>query len=165
MVVQNAEASVATAGLNCLDVYSLWELLREVLAYLAEHSGSRPRSLKVARSCWRYRTWVATTTCALPWGMGQVEGRTVVPSLVGLAAVVAHDVALDAHLLAVDQDPSHSPTVAGVVAAQEPVAGSPVAPGHRVRIWVQTNPGEEGRGGGGLPVPSGPTPLTAASTK
>jgi beta-lactam-binding protein with PASTA domain len=89
----------------------------------------------------------------------------VVPSLVGLAAAVAHDVALDAHLLAVDQDPSHSPTVAGVVAAQDPVAGSQVAPAHRVRIWVQTNPCDDGGGGGGLPAPSGPTPLTPAGTK
>jgi len=99
--------------------------------------------------------------------MGQEEGEgTVVPPLVGLEAAVAHDVALDAQLLAVDQDPSHSPTVAGVVAAQEPVAGSEAAPGARVRIWVQTNPGEDGGGGaGGLPVPSGPTPLTPAGTK
>ncbi|MGH3671935.1 MAG: PASTA domain-containing protein [Pseudonocardiaceae bacterium] len=88
----------------------------------------------------------------------------VVPSLVGLAAVVAHDVALDAQLLAVDQDPSHSPTVAGVVAAQEPAAGSQVTPGHWVRIWVQTDPGDDGGGGGGRPVPSGPTPLTSAGT-
>jgi hypothetical protein len=78
---------------------------------------------------------------------------------------VAHDTALDAQLLAVDQDPSHSPTVAGVVEAQEPVAGSEVVPGHRVRIWVKTNPGNDGGGGGGLPVPSGPTPLTPAGTK
>jgi beta-lactam-binding protein with PASTA domain len=97
--------------------------------------------------------------------MGQQEGVTVVPPLVGLAAAAAHDVALDAQLLAVDQDPSHSATVAGIVAAQEPVAGSQVIPGHRVRIWVDTNPGENGDGGGGLPVPSGPTPLTPAGTK
>jgi beta-lactam-binding protein with PASTA domain len=94
--------------------------------------------------------------------MGQEQ--TVVPSLVGLAAAVAHDAALDAHLLAVDQDPSHSPTVAGVVEAQEPVAGSQVVPGHRVRIWVKTNPGEDG-GGGGLAAPSGPTPLTPSGAK
>lgn len=95
---------------------------------------------------------------------GQQE-QTVVPPLVGLTAVVAHDTALDAHLLAVDQDPSHSATVAGVVAAQEPVAGSQVAPGHRVRIWVDTNPGDDGGGGGGQPVSSGPTPLTTSGTK
>lgn len=87
----------------------------------------------------------------------------MVPSLVGLAAAVAHDTALDAQLLAVDQDSSHSPTVAGVVEAQEPAAGSQVVPGHRVRIWVKTHPGEDGGGGGGgLPTPGGPTPLTPA---
>jgi beta-lactam-binding protein with PASTA domain len=96
--------------------------------------------------------------------MGQGE-LTVVPPLVGLQATVAHDVALDAHLLAVDQDPSHSPTVAGVVAAQDPVAGSEVTAGYRVRIWVKINPGGDGGRGGGLPVPSGPTPLTPAGTK
>lgn len=98
--------------------------------------------------------------------MGQTQ-VTVVPPLVGLGAAVAHDIALDAQVLAVDQDPSHSPTVAGVVAAQEPAAGSQVATGHRVRIWVETNPGEDGGGGGGgggQPAPSGPTPLTSAST-
>lgn len=98
-------------------------------------------------------------------GQGGQQRRTVVPTLVGLAAAVAHDVALDARLLAVDQDPGHSPTVAGVVAAQEPAAGSQVAAGHRVRIWVQTNPGGDDGGGGGLPTPSGPTPLTSAGTK
>lgn len=41
--------------------------------------------------------------------MGQRERLAVVPSLVGLVAAAAHDVALDAQLLAVDQDPSHSP--------------------------------------------------------
>lgn len=89
----------------------------------------------------------------------------MVPPLVGLATAMAHDVALDAQLLAVDQDPSHTPTVAGVVAAQEPVAGRQVNRGHRVRIWVDTNPGGDPGGGGGLPVPSGPTPLTSAGTQ
>lgn len=95
--------------------------------------------------------------------MGQHERLTVVPSLVGLGAAAAHDVALDAQLLAVDQDPNHSPTVAGIVAAQDPVAGSKVASGHRVRIWVETDPGDNG--GGGRPAPTGPTPLTTAGAK
>ncbi|HET9254536.1 MAG TPA: PASTA domain-containing protein [Pseudonocardiaceae bacterium] len=95
--------------------------------------------------------------------MGQ--GQAVVPALVGLTAAVAHDAALDAHLLAVDQDPSHSPSVAGVVEAQEPAPGSQVVPGHRVRIWVKTDPGEDGGGGGGLPTPSGPAPLSSAGAK
>jgi beta-lactam-binding protein with PASTA domain len=97
--------------------------------------------------------------------MGQQERVTLVPSLVGLAATAAHDVALDAHLLAVDQDPRHSATVAGIVSAQELMAGSQLTAGQKVRIWVQTDPGEDGDGGGGLPVPSGPTPLTPAGTK
>jgi beta-lactam-binding protein with PASTA domain len=101
--------------------------------------------------------------------MGQREQcrePAVVPVLVGLTAVEAHDVALDAQLLAVDQDPSHPPTVPGVVAAQDPAAGSEVARGHWVRIWVQTNPdGRGGGGAGGLPVPSPPTPLTPAGAK
>jgi|SRR5581483_7226898 hypothetical protein len=112
---------------------------------------------------------VTATRSALRCGMGQREQCTepaVVPTLVGLTAVVAHDVALDAQLLAVDQDPSHAPTVPGVVAAQDPPAGSEVARGHWVRIWVQTNPDEDGGGGsGGLPVPGGPTTLTPAGTK
>jgi hypothetical protein len=66
--------------------------------------------------------------------MGQTQ-LTVVPPLVGLGAAVAHDIALDAQVLAVDQNPSHSPTVAGVVAAQEPAAGSQVATGHRPPDW------------------------------
>jgi beta-lactam-binding protein with PASTA domain len=101
--------------------------------------------------------------------MGQREPckePAVVPALVGLKAVVAHDVALDAQLLAVDQDPSHPATVPGVVAAQDPPAGSEVGRGHRVRIWVQTGPDEDGGGGsGGLPAPSPPTPLTPAGAK
>lgn len=37
--------------------------------------------------------------------------------MVGLAPAVAHDVALDANLLAVDQYCRHSPTVEGIVTA------------------------------------------------
>jgi len=89
----------------------------------------------------------------------------VVPSLVGLDATAAHDLALDAHLLAVDQDPRHAATVAGIVSAQEPMAGSQLTAGQKVRIWVRTDPGEDGDGGGGLSAPSGPTPLTPAGSK
>jgi hypothetical protein len=97
--------------------------------------------------------------------MGQQEQCTVVPMLVGLPAVTAHDVALDAQVLAVDQDPAHKPTESGVVTAQQPRPGSTVSPGHRVHIWV-TKPGDGGGGGGGgSPVPSKPTPLTPAGTK
>lgn len=89
----------------------------------------------------------------------------MVPSLVGLDATAAHDLALDAHLLAVDQGPRHSATVAGIVSAQEPMAGSQLTAGQKVRIWVRTDPGEDGDGGGGLSAPSGPTPLTPAGSK
>lgn len=95
------------------------------------------------------------------------ETLATVPSLVGLTAISAHDLALDAHVLAVDQDPSHSPTVAGVVAAQAPHPGARVSPGERVLIWVRTAPddGGSGGGGGGQRVPTGPEPKTPAGVK
>jgi beta-lactam-binding protein with PASTA domain len=92
-------------------------------------------------------------------------GLATVPPLVGLAAIQAHDIALDAQLLAVDQDPSHSPTVAGVVAAQAPNPGTQVQPGDRVLIWVRTTPDEGGGGGGGQRIPTGPKPKTPAGVK
>jgi beta-lactam-binding protein with PASTA domain len=99
--------------------------------------------------------------------MGESEQFTVVPTLVGLTAATAHDVALDAQVLAVDQDPAHSPTVAGVVTEQRPAPGSQVSPGQRVLIWVSTNGPEGGGGGGGgnLPAPPKPTPLAPAGAK
>ncbi|MDT7568630.1 MAG: hypothetical protein QOC67_2637 [Pseudonocardiales bacterium] len=99
--------------------------------------------------------------------MAQSEQFTVVPTLVGLAAATAHDVALDAQVLAVDQDPEHSPTVAGVVTEQRPEPGIQVSPGQRVLIWVSTHGPEGGGGGGGgnLPAPPKPTPLTPAGAK
>jgi PASTA domain len=102
--------------------------------------------------------------------MGQSEQFAVVPTLVGLAATTAHDVALDAQVLAVDQDPEHSPTVAGVVTEQRPEPGSQVSLGQRVLIWVSTNGQEGGSGGGGggggnKPAPTKPTPLTPAGAK
>jgi beta-lactam-binding protein with PASTA domain len=97
--------------------------------------------------------------------MGKTEQLTVVPTLVGLAAATAHDVALDARVLAVDQDPAHSPTVAGVVTDQRPRPGSQVSPGDRVRIWVSTDGPSGGGGGGGAPVPTKPVPLTPAGAK
>lgn len=90
----------------------------------------------------------------------------VVPALVGLAVRVAQDVALDARLLAVDQAPHPSSTATGVVTAQDPPAGRYVRPGSRVRIWVTTDPDDDGRGGrGGLRLPTGPTTVTPAGTK
>lgn len=90
----------------------------------------------------------------------------MVPSLVGQSATTAHDLALDARVLAVDQDPAHSPNVRGVVAAQQPDPGSKVSTGHRVRIWVRTDPDSGGGGGGGNQrVPTGPAPLSPAGAK
>jgi hypothetical protein len=102
--------------------------------------------------------------------MGQAETQTltVVPELLGLTASIAHDVALDAQLLAVDQDPNHSPTVAGVVAAQDPLAGREVQPGEHVRIWVHRDDGggdDDSGGPGGPPVPSSPKPLEPTGAK
>jgi beta-lactam-binding protein with PASTA domain len=98
--------------------------------------------------------------------MGQQEHNTVVPMLVGLPAVTAHDVALDAQVLAVDQNPAHTPHEPGLVTAQHPMPGSSVEPGHRVLIWVSSpGDGEGGGGGGNTPVPTKPTPLTPAGTK
>jgi beta-lactam-binding protein with PASTA domain len=97
--------------------------------------------------------------------MGNQEQHTVVPMLVGLPAATAHDVALDAQVLAVDQDPAHKPTEPGVVTAQQPRPGSSVATGHRVSIWVSPPGGEGGGGGGNTPVPGNPTPLQPAGAK
>ncbi|HEY1969135.1 MAG TPA: PASTA domain-containing protein [Pseudonocardia sp.] len=100
--------------------------------------------------------------------MGQRDTLTVVPPLLGLTASVAHDVALDAQLLAVDQDPTHSPTVAGVVAAQDPIAGREVPSGEHVRIWVRPDDdggGDDGGGPGGPGVPLPPRPLMPTGAK
>jgi beta-lactam-binding protein with PASTA domain len=97
--------------------------------------------------------------------MGHHEGEAVVPSLVGMSATTAHDRALDAGVLAVDQDPAHSATVIGVVAAQQPEAGSRVPAGHRVRIWVKTDPDNGGGGGGNVRAPTGPVPVAPAGVK
>lgn len=97
--------------------------------------------------------------------MGKQEQHTIVPRLVGLPASTAHDVALDAQVLAVDQDPGHKPTEAGVVTAQQPRPGCPVTAGHRVSIWVSPPEGGGGGGGGNMPRPSNPTPLEPAGAK
>jgi beta-lactam-binding protein with PASTA domain len=97
--------------------------------------------------------------------MGQREHNTVVPMLVGLPAVTAHDVALDAQVLAVDQNPTHTPHEPGVVTAQYPRPGSSVETGHRVLIWVSSPGDGGGGGGGGSPVPTAPTPLSPAGAK
>jgi beta-lactam-binding protein with PASTA domain len=100
--------------------------------------------------------------------MGRREKRTVVPALVGLPVRAAQDVALDARLLAVDQAPQCSRSAAGVVTAQDPPPGCHLRAGGRVRIWVSTDPDDDGdgRGGrGGSRLPTGPVPVTPAGTK
>ena len=93
---------------------------------------------------------------------------TRVPELVGLAAPEAHDVALDAQVLAVDQDPHHAATVRGTVTRQKPAPNTQVPPGARVCIWVRSDPdpgpGRDG-GGGGSALPQGPSPLRPAGAK
>lgn len=90
---------------------------------------------------------------------------TRVPELVGLPAAEAHDVALDAHVLAVDQDSRHAATVRGTVTRQEPAPDSEVPTGARVRIWVRTDDPGPGRDGGGSALPQGPRPLRPAGAK
>ncbi|GEL18184.1 hypothetical protein PA7_20210 [Pseudonocardia asaccharolytica DSM 44247 = NBRC 16224] len=88
-----------------------------------------------------------------------------VPRLVGLAAEAAHDAALDAGVLAVDQDPSHTATMDGTVVRQQPMPGREVKVGTSVLIWVRTDSDGGGGGGGGSRLPTGPRPLLPAGTK
>jgi hypothetical protein len=100
--------------------------------------------------------------------MGRREVLTVVPGLVGLPVRVAQDVALDARLLAVVQAAAPSLTAAGVVTAQNPLPGSYLRPGSRVRIWAkQPDDGDgDGNGGrGGLRLPTGPITVSPSGCK
>jgi beta-lactam-binding protein with PASTA domain len=99
--------------------------------------------------------------------MEQRDDLSVVPPLVGLPTVEAHDRALDARLLAVDHDPSHDARAAGTVAAQHPAPGSRLPEGEHVTIWVHDVPdGDEGGGGGGgRPLPVEPKPVAPAGAK
>lgn len=89
----------------------------------------------------------------------------MVPELVGLAAAEAHDRALDARLLAVDQDPSHTPSEPGTVTAQDPAPGDILPAGRHVKIWVGGGPDGGGGGGGGNPKSTEPLPLAPAGAK
>jgi beta-lactam-binding protein with PASTA domain len=99
--------------------------------------------------------------------MGQRDEISVVPPLVGLPTVEAHDRALDARLLAVDHDPTHTAREAGTVTAQHPAPGRTLPEGEHVTIWVHDGPdgGEGGGGGGGQPQPVEPIPVAPAGTK
>ena len=102
-----------------------------------------------------------------------------VPELVGLSVEEAHDAALDAGLLAVDQgdsDPAPEPGDRGSAPArrvyrQDPTADSQVTTGSRVGIWARRpdDPGsDEGGGGGGGGsdlTPTGPLPQSGRGTK
>lgn len=96
--------------------------------------------------------------------MGQRETETVVPSLIGLPTEDAHNRALDARLLAVDQDPGHKASTPGTVTAQSPAPGSSLQVGQRIIIWVDGG-GDDGGGGGNQPAPVDTGPVLSAGTK
>lgn len=97
----------------------------------------------------------------------------VVPELVGLPAAEAHDRALDAGMLAVPRNATHTGAGRGAVADQEPGAGAHLERGAAVGIWISggaarssgdpgSDDGPDGPGGGGggvrpVPTPVGPT--------
>lgn len=83
----------------------------------------------------------------------------LVPALVGLPAVEAHEVAITARLVAVDPDPDTPPTVEGNVVAQRPEPGSRVPAGEAVTIWVEPT---GGGGGGNVPRVEPDKPLDGA---
>lgn len=103
----------------------------------------------------------------------QANGTTTtVPELVGLPAAEAHDRALDAGMLAVPRNATHTGAGRGSVADQEPGAGERLERGATVGIWISggtarssgdpgTDDGSGGSGGGGggvrpVPTPTGP---------
>lgn len=99
--------------------------------------------------------------------MGRDQGRgagppAVVPDLVGRGVAVAHDLALDAGVLAVVANPS-AVSAGRVVVAQELRAGAQVSRGARVTIWVEADSG--GGGSGGTRTPQGPRPLSGRGVK
>jgi beta-lactam-binding protein with PASTA domain len=97
--------------------------------------------------------------------MGYPDVTSVVPTLVGLPAEVAHNRALDSRLLAVDQNPTHKASSPGRVTAQMPSPGSELAVGEQIMIWVEDAPNDDGGGGGNQPAPVGPAPVTGVGAK
>ena len=61
-----------------------------------------------------------------------------VPELVGVPAIDAHDLALDAGLLAVAENATHTAAGRGRIERQEPDPGTELEPGAIVRIWVSS---------------------------
>jgi hypothetical protein len=99
-----------------------------------------------------------------------------VPELLALSVDQAHDVALDAGLLAVDHSDSEPTTAAARASAppqlvyrQELPAGAAVPTGTRIGIWARRpdDPGSDDDNGGGGPdlVPTGPDPQLGGGTK
>ncbi|GEL17109.1 hypothetical protein PA7_09460 [Pseudonocardia asaccharolytica DSM 44247 = NBRC 16224] len=88
----------------------------------------------------------------------------LVPALVGLDVREAHQLSLDAGVIAVNPDPDTPPARHGAVVAQRPTAGTQVNPGDPVTIWVDAGPeqddtdGDDGGGGGGRWWRLGPRP-------
>lgn len=91
------------------------------------------------------------------------QEKVLVPALVGLDVGDAHELAFTARVVAVAAGPDDPLPVSGVVTAQQPEAGTRVAPADAVAIAV--DPGGGG-GGGGRPVePPPPGPMDPAGTK
>ena len=62
-----------------------------------------------------------------------------VPELTGFPANEAHDLALDAGLLAVAENAFHTAAGRAHVGRQDPEPGTPVETGSIVRIWISTD--------------------------
>jgi beta-lactam-binding protein with PASTA domain len=62
-----------------------------------------------------------------------------VPQLTGVPANEAHDLALDAGVLAVAENAFHTAAGRAHVGRQDPEAGTPVEKGSIVRIWISSD--------------------------
>ena len=62
-----------------------------------------------------------------------------VPQLTGFPAHEAHDLALDAGVLAVAENAFHTAAGRAHVGRQDPEPGTPVEPGSIVRIWISSD--------------------------
>lgn len=67
-----------------------------------------------------------------------VVGSVRVPELVGAPAAEAHDRALDAGMLAVAENASHTGAGRGRIDRQDPDPGVEVERGTIVRIWISS---------------------------
>jgi beta-lactam-binding protein with PASTA domain len=88
----------------------------------------------------------------------------LVPALVGLDAAQAHEVAMEARVVAVDPEPDTPPTLSGTVVAQRPEPGERIPAGDAVTVWIEDQ-GGGGGGGGGLQLPDSPPPKDPAGVK